>query len=371
MTTSPNPPSRELEKTRTPGVYRRGSRYVIRYRDESGRQRQRSARTMAQARQIKSELAADIARGEHREQSRETLAEYAASWVETFQGRTGSGIRPNTLIDYARDLEMHVLPVLGRRRLASIEPREIRGLAKSLGDSGLAPSTVRNIVAPLRALLATAVEDGVIRHNPASGLRLPGARSSERSARALSDEELRELIEATPEQWKLLVRFVADTGLRIGEVVALRWEHIDVDRRRVLVRERRYRETVDAPKSAYSIRDVPLATGLAEALAAHREASGFGNEADPVFASLRGTPQRPENLLRRVLKPAAERAGVGWAGWHTLRHTCATRLFRSGANAKQVQVWLGHHSPAFTLATYVHLVDDDLPDPDLAFSGSR
>lgn len=51
-----------------------------------------------------------------------------------------------------------------------------------------------------------------------------------------------------------------------------------------------------------------------------------------------------------------------WAGLHTLRHTCATRLFRAGLNAKQVQVWLGHHSPAFTLAAYVHMLADDLPN---------
>jgi Phage integrase family len=63
------------------------------------------------------------------------------------------------------------------------------------------------------------------------------------------------------------------------------------------------------------------------------------------------------------LKPAAKRAGVPWAGFHTLRHTCATMLFRGGLNAKQVQMWLGHHSPAFTLAVYVHLLPDDLPDP--------
>ena len=69
------------------------------------------------------------------------------------------------------------------------------------------------------------------------------------------------------------------------------------------------------------------------------------------------------------MKAAAKRAGVPWAGLHTLRHTCATMLFRSteqggaGANAKQVQMWLGHHSPAFTLATYVHLLPDDLPEP--------
>jgi len=63
-----------------------------------------------------------------------------------------------------------------------------------------------------------------------------------------------------------------------------------------------------------------------------------------------------------VIKPAAAAAGVPWAGFHTLRHTCATRLFRAGVNAKQVQHWLGHHSPAFTLDVYVHLLDDDMPE---------
>ena len=68
------------------------------------------------------------------------------------------------------------------------------------------------------------------------------------------------------------------------------------------------------------------------------------------------------NLFNRVLKPAARRAGVGWAGFHTLRHTCASTLFRHGLNTKQIQLWLGHHSPGFTLSVYVHLLGDDLPD---------
>lgn len=75
------------------------------------------------------------------------------------------------------------------------------------------------------------------------------------------------------------------------------------------------------------------------------------------------------NLLRRVVRSAAVRAGVPWAGLLTLRHTCASILFRSGWNAKQVQMVLGHHSPVFTLATHVHLVPGDLPEP--VFRDSR
>ena len=68
------------------------------------------------------------------------------------------------------------------------------------------------------------------------------------------------------------------------------------------------------------------------------------------------------NLSNRVVKPAARRAGVPWAGFHTFRHTCATRPFRAGLSAVQVQLWLGHHDPGFTLSRYVHLLPGDLPD---------
>ena len=72
--------------------------------------------------------------------------------------------------------------------------------------------------------------------------------------------------------------------------------------------------------------------------------------------------------MRRVLRPVAEEVGAPWAGFHTFRHTCASMLFERGANAKQVQRWLGHHSAAFTLDTYVHLLEDQLGEP-LEFEG--
>jgi integrase len=95
----------------------------------------------------------------------------------------------------------------------------------------------------------------------------------------------------------------------------------------------------------------------------HRKASPHAGDLDPIFASQAGTSINSANLYSRVFKPAAQRAGVGWASFHTLRHTAGTTFFRAGWNAKQVQLVLGHRSPAFTLETYVHLLSDDLPDP--------
>jgi integrase len=350
------------ERTSTPGVYRRGSRYVVTFTDPSGRRRKRSAATLAEARLLKSSLAADVARGEYRESSRAPFEDYAREWVRTYEGRTSRGIRPETIAEYERDLQLHVVPVLGRRRLSEIEQRDLKALARHLSDKGLATATVRIVMAPVRALFATAVEEGLLRVNPAAGLRLgAGAKvDPAEKRRALDEDQLARLIEETPERWRLLVRFLAQTGLRSGEVIALRWEDVDLGKRRVSVRRRLRLGRIDAPKSSYGIRQVPISTRLAQDLWRHRAGAA---DQDLVFLGPEGRQLRPEFVLRSIVKPAAARAGVPWAGVHTLRHTCASILFRSGWNAKQVQVVLGHHSPAFTLATYVHLIPDDLPEP--------
>ena len=119
---STSPVSTDLKRTGVLGVYRRGNRYVVAYRDPAGVQRRRSAATLAEARALKAELTADVNRGEYREQSRLTLGEYAEEWLRTYTGRTSRGIRQTTIDEYASDLRGHVLPVLGRRRLTDIEP---------------------------------------------------------------------------------------------------------------------------------------------------------------------------------------------------------------------------------------------------------
>jgi integrase len=108
---------------------------------------------------------------------------------------------------------------------------------------------------------------------------------------------------------------------------------------------------------------VPLDHSLALALSELKSASEESAPDDLVFAAANGSPLMPNNVRRRVLKPAAEKAGLSWVGFHAFRHTCASLLFAEGRNAVQVQRWLGHHSPAFTLSTYVHLLDGDIGEP--------
>ena len=180
----------------------------------------------------------------------------------------------------------------------------------------------------------------------------------EERAKALSEEELARLLAELPAGWRFFFELLAHSGMRIGEIVALRWADLDLNARRVRVERSYYKGTFAAPKSRYSRRSIPLSLAIAEELELR-----WLLQDDPealVFPSQDGTVLDSSNLMSRVLKPAARRAGVPWAGFHTLRHTCATLLFRRGVNPKQAQVWLGQHSPAFTLAVYTHLLPDDL-----------
>jgi integrase len=129
------------------------------------------------------------------------------------------------------------------------------------------------------------------------------------------------------------------------------------------VREQFYKGERKRLKSGNGRRDVPLSTGMAAKLLAHRRDSYRGDDA-PVFASKTGMPLYPQNVSRHVLKPAAESVGLGWVTYHTLRHTCGSLLFEAGRNVKQVSEWLGHADPSFTLNTYVHLLDEGVGDAE-------
>ncbi len=372
--------SAKLERTATPGIYRRGSRYVVIYRDPLGKQRKKAARTLAEARDVKARLAADITRGEYRPPVKVTFIEYAQEWIRTYGGRTGKGIRPATRRDYARYLGLDeageplrkdgelvgAVAYFGRAHLVAISRSQLKAYAKHVADRGVSPSTVRLSLAPVKALLATALDEDLLRSNPAAGLVLALPRedvSDEEAVKALTEEELGRLLAEIPERWRLFFTLLAQTGLRIGEAVALRWKDVDLSRRYVHVRRRWYRGSFDSPKSKYGRRDVPISEPLARELELRWLMEE--NVEGLVFPSAAGTVLDSANLMRRVLKPAARRAGVPWAGFHTFRHTCATMLFRRGANPKQAQLWLGHHSAAFTSDVYVHLLPDDLPDGNL------
>jgi integrase len=369
-------------KTKTAGIYKRGNRYRYTYRVR-GVQRWGSASTYDEARRLKRQAEADDDRGEARELATVSFGAYARAWVETYQGRTSSGFRESTRRSYRQMLE-RIIPFFDvqlRLRLGEIEPRDVKALVRWLMELEdprrpgrlLGKSTIRQHVAVVRAMMGDATEESVIRSNPATGIRVsvPEGDGTDRPAprekRALTIDELRRLLAALPPHYRLLAEFLAHTGLRIGEASELRWgrDVVLTGRPYVKVRWQFADGRVCAPKTRYGKRDVPLSPGLAATLAA---AQPPGSDGMLVFTTPNGSRLDRHNLLAKVLQPAGRATGVPWVTPHTFRHTCASLLFApvehggGGKNAKQVQEWLGHHSPAYTLKEYVHLVDAGVGD---------
>lgn len=403
----------KLETTGTPGIFRRHAEscerrgrcecaYVVIYRANDGRQRKETFATLAEAREGKRlaarrrRLEKGHARGVHRDEpepdcplceqarvdreaSEPTLREYALEWVERYQGTGRRGFREETRDEYRRDLERLVLRHFDADvRLSAIGPREVAEfigwLVKQPNGKGgtLSDKSVRNALGPLAACLATAVREGLIATNPTTGAALPHRPRVEddderpRPFPRIDGTETMELVVALvhPDH-RLMFELLATTGVRRSELLALEGRHLALDgaRPHVKIRQRTVRRTghgmvIGALKSRHARRDLPIPLALADRLRA------LGTAPDAlVFPSPAGGPYDTHHLHQRVLAPACAEAGVEWAGFHTFRHTVASRMFAAGRNVVQVQRWLGHHAPSFTLDTYVHLLSDELPEP--------
>ena len=168
------------------------------------------------------------------------------------------------------------------------------------------------------------------------------------------------LLDEIPAKWRPLFELLAASGLRISEAIGLRWSDLvlDGDSPHLRVRRAVVKGVIVAPKSRHGARLIPLTPELAATLRAHRPCNAV--EDAFVFPGRDGGASDQGSLRRRVLIPAAERARLTGVGFHTLRHTCASMLIESGLSPLRLQRWMGHHSPAFTLESYGHLIDGDL-----------
>jgi integrase len=148
------------------------------------------------------------------------------------------------------------------------------------------------------------------------------------------------------------------TGMRIGEILALRWKRVDLLRRTVEVAETFSEGEFGSPKTRSSYRVIPMSSILREVLEAHRSASVAKMPDDLVFRTPQGTPLNSKNFYNRVLAPACDRIKQPRVSWHSFRHTHATLLTEVGESIKTAQSLLGHSDLGTTLNTYSHVIPE-------------
>jgi integrase len=336
-----------------------GRRYRVRYRKPDHTQTDRRGfRTKREAEVFLASVTVSMTRGEWIDpsNSRITVREWGEQWF-TAQVQ----VKPATRSGYRYNLDHHIYPVWGERRLVGIGHAEVQDWVGELSER-LKPSTVKQIYLLLSGLMKFAIRDGRLVRNPCEFIRLP--RIERKRKGYLTADQVAHVASFCGPNADLVV-FLSFTGLRWGEMAALRVGSVDFDRRRVAVDESVVElegvMTWGTPKN-HERRSVPFPDFLAGPLAARCASRSLDA---PLFTSANGGLIRNGNFRHRVFEPAVRQSmeedpGFPWVTPHDLRHTAASLAISAGANVKAVQRLLGHASAAMTLDVYAELFEDDL-----------
>ena len=333
-------------------------RWRARYRDPSGRERSKSFARKVDAERFLRHVEADLVRGQWVDprQGQTTVGELAERWFATT-----ATLKPKTREDYRSLLHNHILPAFGNRAVASLDTLAVRAWLAGLVSRGLSPSRAKHAYYVLYAVLEAAIQAGALVRNPAAGVRAP--RSHSREMHFLSAAEVERLAEAIVPPYGVLVRFAAYTGLRAGEIAALRVKRLDLLRGTVRVVEAASEvggRLIAGPTKTHAERTVRLPRFLRDELAAYLASRPRDRDAF-VFTAPKGGPLRHHNFYQRQFCPALVRACLpAQIRFHDLRHTCASLLIAQGAHPKAIQAHLGHSSIQVTMDRYGHLLPDAL-----------
>lgn len=357
---------RAWHRTKYPGVYWRSGRnrerlYSICFRNSDGKQQwERIDGGVMEAQAVLAERKAAMAKGQRVARSSHTFAEVAREWQKVAFPR----LKPRTAAIYEVSIRVHLVPRIGRMKIGEITTDHIANVISDMEARGKAASTIRNALAPLNRIFKWSVRRGLISANPMADLDASERpKDADRPIRVLNREEIVRLLDAADERYRLLLSVALFSGLRLGELLGLRWKDIDFGGEIIRVRTQLNRQGQHVPlKQPKSARDVVLMPSLATRLKTHRLASPHSLEDDLVFPSDRRTGLDHRNVRNRgfykpVGKAKLNRPGERTLTFHDLRHVFASILIAEGNNVVYVSRQMGHAKPSITLNVYAHLFE--------------
>jgi len=229
---------------------------------------------------------------------------------------------------------------------------------KAKSGAGLKPKSLLNLYVLLQKMLNLAVALELLNSNPMKRVPKPKVQRAEKPA--LTPAQVKAVAENMPENLKALVILLYLTRVRIGEALALKWSDVDFDKAKLHIRRSMWHGQEQTPKSEKSIRAKNLLEGLKQVLQKHRELCVDRKPEDYLFANGAGRSYDPDDLRRRVLYPAMDKAGIERKmarayGFHLFRHSAASQMQEVTGDLKQTQSFLGHSSIGMTSDVYVHI----------------
>jgi integrase len=315
------------------------------------------------------------------EDSKITVAQWMDQWLEAYKKPS---VRPKTYESYEYIIRLHINPIIGLIKLKDLKPITLQNMynikynkGREDGEGGLSARTVRYIHIILHQALKQAVENNLIPRNVSESTTLPMQTAKE--IMVMSVEEQTKFLSAIKDE-RLAAAFMLElaTGIRLGELLGLRWSDVDLDKgtiriNQALARIKDFDSNSDCntklvfqePKTAAGKRTIPIPSPVLPIIKQHKwnqncekiAAVGSYNDLELVFCSEVGTPIEPRNLVRKF-KSLLKKHELINTNFHSLRHTYATRLLESDVPAKVAQVLLGHSSIKMTMDTYSHVLPE-------------
>jgi integrase len=355
------------------------------------RQRQETVNTFKEAKALEAAWLTKIDQGTAIDGTKMTVTELFALWLEILRG---TNPKERTVVEYERTIKTHILPTLGTTAVQKVTPATIDAFNTALREKGCSDSMVHRCHKRLRQAFDYALKRRIIAVNPMLAIDPPTVRS--RPAVVLTGPQIaRFLTLAANDAYSPLWLVLVQTGMRRGEVLALRWQDVDLAKRQVRVRqcieEINGKAHITTPKTAAALRTITLFPESVAALCLHHDRQTFWRQAagdawrdmDLVFASETGGPLTPSNALRNLYAIIAKANKDAETDddrlprfhIHDLRHTHATHLLMDRWDVTRVARRLGHANPAITLKLYAHAITDvqgdDLETPAaFAFTGT-
>jgi integrase len=288
-----------------------------------------------------------------------TFKEYADSWIKITVPAT---CKESTVRDYKIILRLHVLPVFGNLKVTDINRGKVKDFLLDKVNNGYAKSTASHMKDVISGVLTKALDDEIIQANPALrlGKNILKPKDTKKHINALTPGELNQLFNTVREHFPkhyTLFLMLARTGMRIGEVLALKWKDTNFDERFIEVKRSVYRDKISTPKNGKT-RLVDMSLQLSEALKLHKKDFRLGlvskeeGSAQFVFTNRNGNIIDKDNWRRRVFTKAVKKAEIKRIRIHDLRHTYATLRISKGDNIADVSNQLGHHSVKLTMDVY-------------------
>jgi len=347
-------------------VKKRRGKWVIDYRDTEGK---RHWITVDGNRQdAEQELSKIIGAGKRPVNRKITVRQQAQNWLEN---EAKQRLKNSTYLEYKAALENHIFPFLGSKRFCKVERDDlIAFITKKDKKEGLSRATIKNLVAPLRAMYYDAALATGSTYNPVFklGKIYPEKDSTKIEPKPLNKEEIRHMLKVAGEKqkhWYPMLLCAARTGMRLGELIALRWEQIDFHGRFIVVNHNFSRGEFTTTKNKKS-RDVEMSlqlTGVLKRLLASKKAKalkdGAGELPELVFLDQEGKRVDSTSFTKRVFHRILEMAGLRRVKFHSLRHSFGSLLIEQGEDLNYVKDQLGHHSITITVDTYGHRLSND------------